>query len=56
MSIKKNKNIINECKNEVEVDKIKTKIERIEKYSPLTFLINKQDDNKATKKFKSKNI
>lgn len=50
----KNKNIINECKNEIEVDKIKTKIERIEKYSPISFLINKQ--NNTTKQEKvSKN-
>ena len=41
----KNKNIINECKNEMEADKIKFKIDLIEKHSPLSFLINKQKNN-----------
>lgn len=51
----KNKNIINECKNEVEVDKIKTKIERIEKYSPLSFLINKEEKSLNKNNFFKKN-
>lgn len=51
INIIKDKNIINECKNEIEVEKIKTKVEKIEKFSPLSFLINKQ--NSIIKKEKS---
>ena len=51
----KNKNIINECKNEIEVDKIKTKIERIEKHSPLSFLINKEENLLNKNSFLKKN-
>ena len=51
INIIKDKNIINECKNEIEVEKIKTKVEKIEKFSPLSFLINKQ--NSTIKKEKS---
>jgi hypothetical protein len=46
------KNIINQCKNELEVDKIKNKIELIEQHSPISFLINKQKISKPKIKIK----
>ena len=50
----KDKNIINQCKNEIEIEKINRKIELIEKHSPLTLLSSKKQDNTPKRSIKIK--